>query len=213
MPPPRYIDLPSLDHVAFVYAINRRLDIGVPDASGAQRSLEILLETLPPYVRAGVRDWPNVRRAYCRGTGVSDPRAGLRQAGFWVKWLAQRGFAIGDIITTADAVRLRAELDPVATPFHGIAVPPHQQVWRRHGWAGMNNTAKALVLTTLPGDVVLLDVVATRPREGMRDRARTANRARYQARSRADRADLIDGMRRRRERARRELRRRVAPRP
>lgn len=206
MPPPRYIDLPSLDHVAFAYASQRGLDIRLSDPTGAHRALEILLDTLPPYVRAGVRDWPSVRKAYCRATGRSDPRADLRQGGYWVRWLARQGLAIGDVIAAPRAEQLRDGLNEVAARFHGFSVPPNQQVWRRRGWAGMNNTAKALVLTALPHGAVLLDVKATRPREAMRERTRTSNRARYQAKSRQERAELIANMRRRRERGRRELR-------
>lgn len=213
MPPFRYADLPSLDDVAFAWAARSGFPFHIEQVAGAQRALEIALDALPPRLRAGSCGWPQVRRAYCQATGTADPRAGLRHTGFWALWLAARGLAAGDRLSSEQAAELRRALDEVACPFYGIPTVPTQQVWRRRGWAGMNNTAKALVLTTLDDGTVLLDVVATRPRESMRQRTRVANRRRYQSLSPADRDELVKDQRRRRVRARRALRGRACSAP
>ena len=213
MPPFRYADLPSLDDVAFAWAARSRFPFRIDRIAGAQRALEVAIDALPPRLRAGARGWRQVRGAYCRATGTADPRAGLRHTGFWAPWLAARGLAAGDRLSSEQAAELRLALDKVACPFYGIPTSPMQQVLRRRGWAGMNNTAKALVLTMLDDGTVLLDIVATRPRESMRERTRVANRLRYQSMSPHDRDELVKGVRRRRVWARSELRRRASSEP
>lgn len=202
MPRLRYSDLPTLDHVAFLWAQRRRIALGLDSHEGAQRALEIALDALPPSIRPATRDWVQTRRNYCTRTGTADPRAARRQKGFWAHWLARRGLAVGDRLTPDEAATLIAGLPEVATPFFGLRTPPTQRIWRRQGWAGMNNTAKALVLTTLPSGHVLLDVMATRVREGMVQRGREKSLARYQAKTRRERKNLIAAMKRRRQRAR-----------
>ena len=60
--------------------------------------------------------------------GVADPRAGLRQGGYWVKWLARQGLAISDVIAAPRAEQPQDALSEIAARFHGLPVPPHQQV-------------------------------------------------------------------------------------
>lgn len=209
MPRFRYSDLPSLDHVAFVWAQRRGITIGLDFPKGAQRALEIALETLPPSIRPATRDWVLTRRNYCTRTGTTDPRAARRQTGFWARWLAARGLAVGDRLNPRDAGELLAALPEVAVQFFGLRTPPTQRIWRRKGWAGMNNTAKAVVLTALPSGEVLLDVMATRPREAMVARGRQKAATRYAAKSGRERENLIAAMKRRRQRARDRLKRRA----
>lgn len=204
MPPFRYADLPSLDHVAYHWALRRGLDIGVDGPPGAQRALEIMLDALPVGVRRAARAWSVIRRRYCEATNTADPRKAFRQTGYWATWLARRGLTCGDLISAERAAALRAALVEVGRPFHGIITPPDQEVWRRHGWAGVNNFAKAVVVTALDGGrEYLLDIVPTRTREAMRERGRLKNRERYRALTRDERQALISQVRVRRRRARR----------
>lgn len=209
MPRLRYSDLPTLDHVAYVWAQRRRIAIGLDSPAGAQRALEIALDALPPSIRPATCDWALTRRNYCTRTGTADPRAARRQKGFWIQWLARRGLAVGDRLPPDQERELVGDLPEVAVPFFGLRTPPTQRIWRRRGWAGMNNTAKALVLTTLPSGHVLLDVMATRVREEMLQRGREKSLERYQAKSRRERENLIAAMKRRRQRARDRLQRRA----
>jgi hypothetical protein len=205
MPTPAYAVLPTLDHVALRWAKRRGIDIGTDGPEGAQRALEILLECMPPSLRPATRDWPLTRRNYCRRTGTADPREHLRGKGYWGRWLATRGLSKGDTIGAEQALSLRRELNETAQRFHGIAHHPSQSIWRRRGWVGVNNTAIALVLTTLRTDEVLLDVVATRSRSALKRRNRDKSRARYQEKTPTERKRLIEAMRRRRQRARTRL--------
>lgn len=202
MPRLRYASLPSLGHVALAWAEQRGIALGTDDPAQAQRALEVALDAMPATLRPATCAWIAVRRNYCRATGIADPRSALRQTGFWARWLAMRGLAIGDRVDAARAEALRTDLTDEAAPFYGIPTAPTQRVWRRRGWAGMNNTAKALVLTTLTDGAVVLDVVATRQRAGMRARAKEKNRLAYQRLSRAERQALIATMRERRQAAR-----------
>lgn len=205
MSSPSYAVLPTLDHVALRWARRRKIDIGTDVPEGAQRALEITLQCLPPSLRPATRDWPLTRRNYCRRSSTADPRKHLRASGYWGRWLATRGLSKGDVLGAEPAAALRMELDQTAQRFHGIAHHPSQSIWRRRGWAGVNNTARALVLTTLPSGEVLLDVVVTRPRTALMRRNREKNRARYQEKTPTERKRLIDARRRRRQRARTRL--------
>ena len=209
MPRFRYSDLPTLDDVAFLWARRRGIGIGLESPKGAQRALEIALDALPPSIRPATRDWVVTRKNYCTRTGTTDPRAARRQSGLWAKWLAGRGHAVGDRLSHLQADALLAALPEIAARFFGLRTPPTQRIWRRKGWAGMNNTAKAVVLTTLPSGEVLLDVLATRPREGMVERKRAKAQSRYASKSQEERENLIAAMKRRRQRARDRLKRRA----
>ncbi|HYD52121.1 MAG TPA: hypothetical protein VEA99_05820 [Gemmatimonadaceae bacterium] len=206
MPRFRATDYPSLDELAFAWAARQGISIAVHAPQGAQRALEIALDAMPPGRRPAFVHWRTLRKRHCLHTGTADPRCHVRQQGFWAKWLAKRGLAVGDRLTPLQLEALRQPLEGIACRFHGIVTLPNQEVWRRRGWAGMNNTAKALVITRLKGEA-LLDVVATRTREAMRERTRAANRVRYQSKTPDERAALIRHMRRRRVEARKEARR------
>jgi hypothetical protein len=202
----RVTDYPTLDELAFAWAARQGIAIAVLNPPGAQRALEIALDAMPPGRRPAFLHWGELRKRHCLHTGAPDPRSHLRQQGFWTKWLARRGLAVGDRITALQLAALLQALAGVGCRFHGLVTFPNQEVWRRGGWAGMNNTAKALVITRIDEEA-LLEVVPTRPREAMRERARVANRVRYQSKTRAERDDLIRNMRRRRVGARKEARR------
>lgn len=207
MPRFRVTDYSTLDELAFAWAARQGITIAVHAPVGAQRALEVALDAMPPGQRPAFVHWPTLRKRHCLHTGTDDPRRHLRQQGFWAKWLAKRGLAAGDRLSAPQLEALRQRLKGIACRFHGLVTLPNQEVWRRRGWAGMNNTAKALVITRLDGAAALLDVVPTRPRAAMRERARLANRVRYQSKTHAEREDLIRHMRRRRVGARKEARR------
>lgn len=211
MPPFRVTDYPTLDELAFAWAARQGITIAVHAPPGAQRALEIALDAMPPGRRPAFIHWPALRRRHCLHTGAADPRSHLRQQGFWTKWLAKRGRAVGDRITALQLEEMHQALGGIACRFHGLITLPNQEVWRRRGWAGMNNTAKALVITCLEDGAALLDVVPTRPRRAMRERGRIADRVRYQSKTREQREALIERMRRRRVGARKEARRCAKP--
>ena len=205
----RYADLPSLGHVAIVWAARRRIPIGTSDPASAQRALEITLDALPPSLRPAARGWSLTRRNWCERTGNPDPRAAVRRSrGFWVTWLAKHELAVGDRISTEQAGTLTAALPTVGLRWHGHHLPSTHHVWRRHGWDGMNNNALALVLSYLPNGEVLLDIVATRPRAALTTHRREKARERYRCMSREERVAMMKRDRRRRQTARRRWRHR-----
>ncbi|HVX39512.1 MAG TPA: hypothetical protein VHB25_08050 [Gemmatimonadaceae bacterium] len=179
-----YRALPTLGHVALLWAERHGIELGTRDPAEAQRALEIALDAMPFTLRIGASGWSGIRRGWCRAWSQPDPRAHLRhekRGGVWTHWLATQGLARGDIITADEGRALEAALPLNAEPYLPL-LSPLRRAWR---WAKKPGIVRApgyaLLLQRTKDGGILVDCLATirwKPKE----------RPRYDAHARAERA-------------------------
>lgn len=160
-----YRKLPTLGHVALLWAERHGLNLLTSDPAQAQRALEILLDAMPFSERIGAYGWPMTRRNWCRAAGEPDPRAHLRHAkrrDVWTHWLARQRLAKGDYLSESEANLLEAALPPEAEPYLPL-LSPYRRAWR---WAttpgGVAAPGYALLLQRTVDGRFLVDCIATK---------------------------------------------------
>lgn len=102
----------SLDDLAARWAYRKGIHLPLLRVQGAQRALEIHLAALEGSARRLGHRWARARQAFCERSGLPDPRAGMRvsTAVWWVRWLAKRGWANGDHLTSVQHEGLLEDL-------------------------------------------------------------------------------------------------------
>jgi hypothetical protein len=147
----------SLDDLATRWAYREGIHLAFSHAHGAQRALEIHLAALNGPARKLGDRWASARRRFCARTGLPDPRAASRipSAVWWVRWLAERGWASGDELTSAQYQSVLEDLmsDPDihlgrligASPASGEPSPPPQ-----HTMQFARASARSYVLVATP---------------------------------------------------------------
>ena len=129
-----YAELPTLGHVALVWAARHEITLPTTKPTDAQRALEIHLDALPWSERVAADGWPITRRNWLKRTGGEDPRAHLRCAkkrDVWTRWLAGRGWAKGDDLTAEQFAALERALPTQAEEYLPMLAPT-RRAWR---WA------------------------------------------------------------------------------
>lgn len=159
-----YADLPTLGHVALLWAERHGLSLPTGDPSQAQRALEIALDAMPYALRVGAYGWPMTRRNWCKATGQSDPRANFRHAkrrDVWTHWLATQGVARGDVLNEQEAAELEVALPDNAELYLPL-LTPYRRAWRWKNTLGIvKPPGYAFLLQRMRDGRFLVDTVRT----------------------------------------------------